>query len=208
MKNFIRLFTLLIGFGVNAQTYTFDYNLKIRNINTKTAKVYTTQYILSSENSNYSIYIHDDKGTLFDSERNIIREFNYSKDVNNRVTYQFFRHTPFRPTDEIKINHIIVEKIGENQYSIKCYSTKKNKSPNLELKVQLKPYNSDFIKFYCLDFSKNIHTKLTNSLKETLNGNFNYIIESYTVDYKNGAVNNNSLEKIEKINLTIAPHDN
>jgi len=208
MKNTISIFILFYAISLSAQTYNFDYKLKIRNVNPKTAKVYTVQYILNSENSNYDIYVYGDKGTLLDSERNITREFNYSIDVNNRVTYQFFQHTPFRPTDERKINHIIVEKIGENQYSIKCFPTKKSKTPNLEIEVQLKAYNGDFIRFYYLDLSKNIHMKLTNSLKEALNSNFNYVIESYTVDYKNGAVRNNSLEKIEKINLTIAPHDN
>lgn len=212
IKKIYSFIIFAIAVSINAQTnYTFDYRLDINNNHSfQSAKKNNTKisYLLNSKNPNYIIYLYPNKnGQLSDHEKNIVRGFNYSTDINNKTTYQFFQHRSFRPADERKINHIIVEKIAENKYSIKCYPKKRNKTPNLELEVYLKPFGEDIIRFYYLDLSKNIQEKLTRSLKEKLDGNYNYVIESYTVDYKNGAISNNSLEKIEKINLKIAPQD-
>ena len=205
MKNIIRIFVLLIGFGVNAQTYTFDYNLKIRNIKPKgKSKISTGQYIFNSENPNYRIYINNDKGVLYDSERNIIGDFLYQK-KSNKTIYQFTSFKDFLSGDERMIDHIIIEKIDENKYTIKCYPTEKNKHTNLELVISLKPAEKDLIQFYYLDLSNNIHSRLLKSLKDKLDGNYNYIIENYTTDYKNGIKTRNYIDEIQKINLKITP---
>ncbi|WP_312391991.1 hypothetical protein [Chryseobacterium sp.] len=203
-------FTIIINTYAQT-TYNFDYRLDINNEHSnhsiKNNKI-NMSYLFNSKNPNYILYLYPgNHGQISDYEKNIARRFNYFTDLNNKTTYQFTQHLRFRPTDEIKINNIVVEKIGENKYSIKCYPRKKSKNVNLELEVHLKPYSEDFIKFYYLDLSQNIHEKLTNSLKEKLNGNYNYIIDHYTVDYKNGAISTDTLEKIEKINLKIAPQD-
>jgi hypothetical protein len=40
-------------------------------------------------------------------------------------------------------------------------------------------------------------------LKEKLNGDYNYVIENYIVDYKNGFLRQYKIDKVEKINLKI-----
>ncbi|WP_313000512.1 hypothetical protein [Chryseobacterium gleum] len=212
IKKILVFISLTIIVNIYAQiNYNFDYRLDINNEHSnqsiKNNKI-KMSYLFNSKNSNYILYLYpDNRGQISDHEKNIVRRFTYFTDINNKTTYQFTQHLSFHPIDEKKINHIVVEKIGENKYSIKCYPKKKNKKTNLELEVRLKPYNEDFIKFYYLDLNQNIHKKITNSLKEKLNGNYNYIIDHYTVDYKNGATSTDTLEKMEKINLKIVLQD-
>ncbi|MDC8100045.1 hypothetical protein [Chryseobacterium rhizosphaerae] len=195
----------LKSFCFSQTSYQFDYNLKLRS-NQSAQKNIDFTYIINSKEPLYGMYLYDDaKGAIFDNKENIRRNFNYRIKAKEIMIHQFLKETSFVSYDEIKIEHIIVEKIKENKYSIKCYPEKDNKNSNLELMVYLKPFNEDVIRFYYLDLSNHIQTRIIDSLKEKLNGNYNYVVERYTVDYKNGAISTNSLKKIDKINFRIEP---
>ena len=207
MKNIIRIIILLIGFGGNAQSYTFDYNLKIRNINPKGAtKITTGQFILNSDTPTYEMYIRQDNGGVLidkiDNEKYILHDFLHSK-ISNKDFFNFYPSREINYSDNMLIDHIDVEKIAENKYFIKCYPTKKTKRTNLEIIVNLKPIDKDLLRFYYLDLGDSIRQKLIASLKEKLEGNYNYFIESFSTNYRNGNKTESYIDNIEKIDLKI-----
>ncbi|MDF2550847.1 MAG: hypothetical protein K0R77_122 [Chryseobacterium sp.] len=208
MKNIIRIIILFIGFGVNAQSYTFDYNLKIRCVNPKGAtKITTGQFILNSDTPTYEMYIRQDNGGVLidkiDNEKYILHDFLHSK-ISNKSFYNFTSIREINNNLEKRsIDHVDVEKIGENKYFIKCYPTKKSKSTNLEIIVNLRPTDRDLLRFYYLDLGYSIRQKLIASLKEKLHGNYNYFIESFSTNYRNGYKTESYIDGIEKIDLKI-----
>ncbi|MCI3937453.1 hypothetical protein MQX03_09580 [Chryseobacterium aahli] len=208
MKNRIIItFILLIALSIHAQSYTFDYDLKIRCVNPKgKPKISTGQYILNSDNPNYKMHIRQDKtGVLIDkidSEKYIMYDFLHSK-ISNKNFFNFYPSREISYSDNKLIDHIDVEKIGENKYFIKCYPTKKSKHTNLEIIVNLKPIDKDLLRFYYLDLGDSIRQKLIDSLKEKLEGNYNYLIESFSTNYRNGYKTESYIDGIEKINLKI-----
>ncbi|GAA5102968.1 hypothetical protein GCM10023210_44420 [Chryseobacterium ginsengisoli] len=203
MKNSITIFMVLIGLIVNAQTYTFDYQLKIGKKNKMSPDRNFEGYslIIDSKNPQYDIGLHNNSyGALSDNDKHIAYHFNYSQ--NKKIErFDFKNYLEFTPQDEFEIAYIIVEKIEENKYSIKCYKEQNAKRPILDLIVFLKPYEDDLIRFYHLDLSHNIQTKIINSLKQKLNGN--YILEEYTANYRNSN-SHYFIEKLDKINLTLS----
>lgn len=208
MKNkIITLIVSLIGLSIYAQSYTFDYNLKIRCVNPKgSTKISTGQFILNSENPNYQIYIRQDKtGVLIDkidSEKYMMYDFLHSK-ISNKDFFNFYPSREISYSDNKLIDHIDVEKIEENKYFIKCYPTKKSKRTNLEIIVNLKSIDKDLLRFYYLDLGDSIRQKLIASLKEKLHGNYNYFIESFSTNYRNGYKTESYIDGIEKIDLKI-----
>ncbi|MDQ0591641.1 hypothetical protein QFZ37_000010 [Chryseobacterium ginsenosidimutans] len=203
MKNLTAIFMVLIGLIVNAQTYTFDYRLKIGS-KRKTSSGYDFQpytLIINSKNPEYDMGIHSNSyGAIGDKGKHIAYHFNYSQ---NKITerFDFKSYLEFTPKDELEIDHINVEKIDENKYSIKCFKKPNARRSVLDLIVSLKPSEDDLIRFYALDLSYNINTKIISSLKEKLQGN--YVIEEYTANYKNGNRSHYFIEKLDKINLTL-----
>jgi len=149
---------------------------------------------------------NNNKAKLFDHKNGKVIKFNHKIEFKKNI-YEFISSGKLTPNDELYVDHIIVEKIVENKYLIQCFPTRENKKSNLELTVKLKPCNTDLIRFYFLDLSNNIHKNLIASLKEKLDGNYNFIIESYKTDYKNGFKINNAIKKIEKVNFKILLND-
>ncbi|GAA4148775.1 hypothetical protein GCM10022217_00090 [Chryseobacterium ginsenosidimutans] len=202
MKKIFLLFIFAIS-CVNAQTYTFDYQLKIgKKIKMSPDKNFENYSLLiNSKNPQYDIGLHNNSyGALSDDDKHIAYHFSYSP---NRRTerFSFNDNLKFTPQDEFEIDHILVEKIGENKYAIKCYKKQNAKRPVLDIIASLKPNEDDLIRFYYLDLSHNIQTKIINSLKEKLNGN--YILEEYTANYRN-CNSHYFIEKLDKINLTLS----
>jgi len=208
MKNkTITLIVLLIGLSIHAQSYTFDYSLKVRGINPKGAtKITTGQYVLNSDNPNYEMHIRQDKtGVLIDkidSGKYMMYDFLHSK-ISNKDFFNFYPSREISYSDNKLIDHIDVEKIEENKYFIKCYPMKKSQRTNLEIIVNLKPIDKDLLRFYYLDLSDSIRQKLIASLKEKLDGNYNYFIESFSTNYRNGYKTESYVDGIEKIDLKI-----
>ena len=198
---------LLIGFSVYAQSYTFDYKINFNSYNDKTkVSINESSYIINSKNPLYEMHLFDKNGRLWDHENNLLRIFNYNK-VNNKSIYEFTSYQRKLILDNEKvINHIVVNEINKNHYSIKCFPKKENRNANLEMIVKLKATDEDLIRFYYLDLSYTIKNKLIESLKEKLNGNYNYIIESISVNYKkNSSKSNSHVTGVEKLNLKITP---
>ena len=198
MKYVYSVFFLIIIFLGKAQTtYTFDYKFLIRINNDFANK---SQYLINSENSNYCMYEYNNEGKLFNYGSDEVTKFNH-KIESGKSAYTFISSQKLTPNNELDIDHTIVEKIGENKYSIKCFSKLDNKKASLEITAKLKSQDKDLIRFYFSDLSESVHKKLIASLKEKLNGNYNFMIESYKIDYKNGFKISNSIKNVEKINL-------
>lgn len=205
MKKIHYIFLLFINALVlcNGQsTYTFDYKLYFGE-----SKKNSGMYIMNSDNPNYFIYLYEKRGTLYDYENNIFREFEYLETSNKKI-FRFTSHEKLQPQDEILIDDIFVEKTGENKYSITCFPKEQHKKPSLKLIVNLKPADKDLIRFYLLDLSYSIHNKITQSLKEKLGENYHYVIGDYIVYYGKRNKHHHFLEKLNEIKLEIAPSKN
>jgi len=197
------LFLLLFAVCANAQTYTFDYKLKIGS---KIKTYYGYDYepytlIVNSKNPEYDMGIFNNSyGHIGDDGKHIVYHFNYFQ--NKKIErFDFKSYLEFTPRDEFEIDHIVVEKIEENKYSIKCFRKPNSKRSRLDLVVTLKPSQDDLIRLYLLDLSDNISRKIVNALKEKLQGN--YVVEEYTANHKNGGRSHYYIEKLEKIDLTL-----
>ncbi|OVE54402.1 hypothetical protein B0E34_19120 [Chryseobacterium mucoviscidosis] len=142
-------------------------------------------------------------GVLHDYKEKICDMHFFRFHNQDKIKYKFTNSETYVTKDEKIINNIIVEKLDENKYLIKCFENEKSEKSNLELTLILKPKNVDLIRFYFLDLSNNIHQKIISKLKEKLNGDYNYVIENYIVDYKNGFLRQYKIDKVEKINLKI-----
>jgi len=196
------LFLKAIGLCIAQTSYNFDIEFFFKD-----SQKSSGTYIINSDNPNYFIYIYEKRGTLYDYENNIVREFEYLETSNKKI-FRFTSHEKFSPKDEFSINNILVEKVSENKYSISCFSKQNSIKPNLKLIVSLKPSNKDLIHFYLLDINYNIHKKIIESLKEKLEGNHNYIIDNYIVYYGKRNKHHHFLEKLNEIKLEIAPSKN
>lgn len=126
--------------------------LLIINYTLENLKKNSGMYIMNSDNPNYFIYLYEKRGTLYDYENNIFREFEYLETSNKKI-FRFTSHEKLQPQDEILIDDIFVEKTGENKYSITCFPKEQHKKPSLKLIVNLKPADKDLIRFYLLDLS-------------------------------------------------------
>ncbi len=198
MKKILLLLIFIISY-TNAQTYTFDYKLKIgSNKNRDFFKKYSL--LINSANSKYKIAIIDKRCFLSDYDKNINYHFQYSQEDTSEK-YNFINYSDISSYKEVEIDHIKVSKIEENKYSIECFEKSNDKKSWLKLIVKLKPYNDDLINFYVLDMNHSIQNQITESLKKELTGN--YIIEDYIIKYGNGGKWHYFIEKIDKINLKI-----
>ena len=123
MKKILLLF-IFATYCLNAQTYTFDYQSKIGKKNKMSPDRNFADYslIINSKNPQYDIGLHNNSyGALSDDDKHIAYHFNYSQ--NKRTErFDFTNNLKFIPQDEFDIDHILVEKIEENNYSIKCYT--------------------------------------------------------------------------------------
>lgn len=201
MKKILFILSLISFYSFNAQSYVFDYRIEI---GTTPELVNKTFYFLNSKDRTYKILLFDNLGSLWDSKEKKNRRyyFEYSK-KNNESRYESTETLEFVPQDERSISKITVEKVDENKYLIKTFKNKRSKETNLELTVNLKPFEADLIRFYLLDLSYNINTKIIAALKEQLGGNYNYYISDCIVNYRNGVVREFFAEKVESINLKI-----
>jgi hypothetical protein len=189
---------------MKAQLYSFNYRIKITTYKAAEKKEFGDwEYYYNSEDSSYFMQIRNNKSGFIrvsEENKNIVHKFDYS---SPKKEIEFTHSNEFIPTDEIEINKIIVEKITDSKYSIKCYPKENSRRPNLELTLNLKPIHINLIRLYHLDLSNNIHQKILNSLAKKLGNNSNYIIEDYIVNYKNGIKWHYKLDKFENINLKI-----
>ncbi|WP_394665480.1 hypothetical protein [uncultured Chryseobacterium sp.] len=209
MKKIIFLIIFVISY-TNAQTYSFDYKIKFVNYKKNKNDLQDCFYFVNSQNPNYSMYLyHNKNGAIRDCDKNIcnVHKFEYMQNYEFNK-YRFINSFQYEVKDEITITKIIVEKIDDNKYTIKCFENESSKKTNLELTVILKPENSDLVRFYYLDLSYNIQQKLIRSLKEKLNGNYNYIIEDYIVNYRQGVKRHYKIDNLEKIDLKIINANN
>jgi len=206
MKNkVITSLILFIGLSIHAQIYTFDYKINFNSYNEKT-KVSTNEssYLINSKNPLYEMHIFEKNGRLCDYENKTLRYISYNK-VNNIYQFYSYQRKLMLGNDKL-IDHIVVNEIAKNHYSIKCFPKKANKNAKLEIIVKLKAADEDLIRFYYLDVSYDMKNELIGRLKEKLNGNYNYIIESFSVNYrKNDTKSNSYITSAEKVNLKIMP---
>ncbi|MGE8512363.1 MAG: hypothetical protein ACN6N7_06620 [Chryseobacterium culicis] len=146
---------------------------------------------------------NDDISKLYDYENNEVIMLNHKTDPNKNI-YNFISSQKLTSQNRFITDDIIVEKIGENKYLIQYSRIFENINRKIKLTIKLKPWDKDLIRFYYSDLGDDIDKMLLSSLKEKLNGNYDFIIESYTIDYKNGFKVTNSIKNVEKINLKIA----
>ncbi|MBB6332390.1 hypothetical protein HNP24_003382 [Chryseobacterium sediminis] len=192
---------LLISFGINAQTnYTFDYKFLIKS---SLSSVNKSELIINSENPDYVMYKYNDEiSKLFDYENNEVIKLNHKTEPSKSI-YKFISSQKLSLQNGLIVDDIIVEKISENKYLIECLLTNNSIKTKIKLTVKLKPWDKDLIRFYFTDLDDDTDKRLIASLKAKLNGNYNFIIESYTMDYK-GIKISNSIKNIEKVLLKIA----
>lgn len=180
--------------------YTFDYRFLIKS---SLSAINKSQFLISSENQNHIMYQYQNKtAKIFDNENNKFIELHHKTEFDKNI-YQFISSQKLTGSHFI-IDNITVEKIGENKYLIKCFRSFENIKQVIKITVKLKPWDKDLIRFYYSDLGGDVDKRLISSLKEKLNGNYHYIIESHTIDYKNGFKMTNSIKEIEKIKLQIA----
>ncbi|PVV50795.1 hypothetical protein [Chryseobacterium sp. HMWF035] len=204
MKKILLLLIFSVSY-INAQTYSFDYKIVFSSYNEKNKKNETNMsYVLNTQNPFYHMQMFNNKNGVLHDYKEKICDMHFFRFYNqDKIKYKFTNSETYITKDEKIINKIIVEKLDENKYIIKCFENEKSEKPNLELTLILKPENVDLIRFYFLDLSNNIHQKIISKLKEKLNGDYNYVIENYIVDYKNGFLRQYKIDKVEKINLKI-----
>jgi hypothetical protein len=185
--------------SLRAQTYNFDYKIKIKHEHME-----QSYYFLNSKDPSYKILMFNDQGSLWDSKEEKSRRyfFNYSE-KNSAKPFDFKEILEFIPTDELIIAKITAERLSENKYLIKSFKKENSKKTNLELIVNLMPFEADLMYFYFLDVSHNIQIKLMKALKDQLGGNYNYYISDYSINYRNGVKRHLFIEKIEPINLKV-----
>ncbi|MET3535273.1 hypothetical protein [Chryseobacterium limigenitum] len=141
-------------------------------------------------------------GRLFVHQENKLAFYRFNPSTNKgEINFTDFKE--YSLDGKLNINKIIIEKLGENKYSIFCFEKEKSKKPSLKLTVNLKSAETNLIRFYYFDSGYKIEKMLINSLQEKLGDNHNYIIEDYTVDYMNGFPPHCMIEKTEKINQKI-----
>lgn len=201
-KKLYLLFLLsILNYAKAQQTYTFDYLLKTTHVSER--GTFTVHIMMNSENPNYHMYIANNPAVLHDDKNNSRREIVYTN-LYDETTYYFISHVKNKKTkDELKIDHITVEKMGENTYSVKSFPGKKDRRANMDFTVHVKPADKDLIYFYYLDRPNSINLKLSAALKEKLNGN--YIISDYT---QNGKYKfQHYVNQVDKINFTLTARD-
>jgi len=193
---------IIMSCSINAQTnYSFDYKFLIKSSHSPINK---SQFLINSENPKYIMYkYNDDISKLYDYENNEVIMLNHKTDPNKNI-YNFVSSQKLTSQNRFITDDIIVEKIGENKYLIQYSRIFENINSKIKLTIKLKPWDKDLIRFYYSDLGDDIDKMLLSSLKEKLNGNYDFIIESYTIDYKNGFKVTNSIKNVEKINLKIA----
>ncbi|AZA54342.1 hypothetical protein [Chryseobacterium sp. G0201] len=203
LKKILLSFLLLIVFTIQAQqSYTFDYKLKITTYNKKQRKEFGDLiYYYNSKDSSYTMQLYNNiDGKLFVHQENKLAFYKFNSSANKgEINFTDFKE--YSLDGKLNINKIIVEKLGENKYSIFCFEKEESKKPSLKLIVNLKLAETNLIRFYYFDSGYKIEKMLIDSLQEKLGDN--YIIEDYTVDYMNGFAPHCMIEKIEKINQKI-----
>ncbi|WP_126653127.1 hypothetical protein [Chryseobacterium aureum] len=200
-KAIIYFLFLLISFSLNAQShYIFDYKFLIKsNLST----IDKSQFLINSENPNYVMYqYHDKAAKIFDHENNEVIVLNHNTEFNRNI-YKFISSQKFNPQNRFIADDIIIEEKGDHQYLIEWYQAIENRKTKIKLTVKLKPWDKDLIRFYFSDLDDGLNKRLVESLKEKLNGNYNFIIESYTINYGKGYRFSHSIENLEEIRLKI-----
>lgn len=209
MKNLILLFVLFSSF-YSSQEYYFDYKCydnetqlkgrykgnKRTNIiyfNSQNKDFIAYDYSFSQESKrSFFLYDYKNKGLINSYSINKKSEFSSLKFLQ---TSQLNINK-----DEIEMKSIDVEKISENVFIIKTFSSLKRKLPNLELKMVVEKSNFPMPEIRFMDLTPNIHSKIYNALLLKLDSP-NYRIVNVTTDYKNRVIMHDDISQCEKINL-------
>jgi hypothetical protein len=203
MKKSLLFILFFIYTSISAQlSYSFNYKLKLKS-EEKFESVKNFYQLVNSKILHYNLYTANDiNGDLIDTQRNTVAHIYIDKE-DSKLKYDFLDHLKVPELYKYNINndHISIDEIEPNKFSIKCYE-EDAKNPNLEFIVNLEPFEDDLIRFYNVTFNDDLHIKITNSLKEKLNENFNYYIREYTMKDKEG-LKKYSIEKPIKVNLNL-----
>jgi hypothetical protein len=205
-KKFVFLLFLLIIFNFyKSQKYNFTTHCSINEVqlkddlNRQSRKI---QVYYNLNNSNYIAYLYPKQNLiLYDFNEQKIKFFDADYLKKHNILKLISESTIRKYRDEIDINKISVDDLGNNTYSVKAYSDDFYKKNNLEIKFELVKSDYPLVQIRFLDLTKNIHDKIYQSLISKLPDE-NYQLEKVYYDYKNGVVMTDNFHKCENINLT------
>ena len=205
-KKFVFLLFLLIIFNFyKSQKYNFTTYCSINEVqlkddlNRQSRKI---QVYYNLNNSNYIAYLYPKQNLiLYDFNEQKIKFFDADYLKKHNILKLISESTIRKYRDEIDINKISVDDLGNNTYLVKAYSDDFYKKNNLEIKFELVKSDYPLVQIRFLDLTKNIHDKIYQSLISKLPDE-NYQLEKVYYDYKNGVVMTDNFHKCENINLT------
>lgn len=123
MKKPVLIILFFISISISAQlSYPFNYKLKIKS-EEKFEFVKNFYQLVNSKTLQYNLYVANDiNGDLIDTQRNTVSHIYIDKE-NNEFKYDFIDH--LKVPKLYKYNndndHIFVNLIEPNKYSIKCF---------------------------------------------------------------------------------------
>lgn len=207
-KNLLALFCYFSIFCFS-QEYHFDY--KCYDNETQLKGSYkgnkrTNIIYFNSENEDVMAYDYffsqqPTRSFLLDDYK-LNMMFSYSISHDSKFsTLNYIQMFPIKIyPDERKIERVNVEKLEENLFLIRTFSSQNFKKPNLELKVLIEKSEYSMPKIQFMDLTPNIHSKIYEALLSKLDSP-KYRIVDVVTNYKNRVIMHNDLSKCEKINL-------
>lgn len=190
MKKLLTTLILLSFITIFSQEYHFDEkcvstSTRIRPKIGKENSWKSFIYLNSMNNGYYMNQTLDGSMSyIVDNEINEVLSMKYIKSNVPYYSLQKRLKTQFE-FGEKKIEKVVVEKIGDDEYLVRCFSRESSNSSNLEVKFKLINSKLPLVEIRFMDLSNLIHKIVYNSLKEKIDFK-NFRILYSEVDYKNG----------------------
>ena len=198
-KNLILIFSFL-SLLFSAQQDSFHYILTYESIREMPKKGPYKKGIekiaINNEDSSYYMYIYPDKtARLFDYQNFFVYHFKINSKTDHLMSN--LKMTSSVKMSGLKLAFYSAKKLKENEYLVQVFddADMKKSTTDITVKIRETPVNLLFINADIGPHSIQLEAKL----KELLDPNKTYVVESSRVDYKNGTIFNTKLKDYKKI---------
>ncbi|MDR6514839.1 hypothetical protein [Chryseobacterium camelliae] len=204
---------MLISCLVFSQDYEFNYLLtyKVNRVKPQAKQLDDDKVYINSEDHSYDMNSYSLNKQQVNWIKDFKAELSYRFDVlekengYDRYTYQYARRF-IRDDKENRrfVNHVEIEKTGENTYLIKAL---RNKKTNFTIDIELEKSDSDLIYFQLPDIPECTEKRILSEFRRVLHGE-NYVVKKAKFDYRNGYIITEELIELKAIQKKNSLPDN